>query len=85
MIFALSAAGKAVATLLNIYWFVVLAAVIVSWLRLSPDNPVGVLLNELTEPLLRPMRKIVPAMGGLDFTPILLLFAIQFLLGLLAK
>ena len=69
---------------LQLYWWVIIAAAIFSWLYafrvVNPNNQVvgtiGRVLYSLTEPLLRPMRRYVPAFGGLDITPIILLLVI---------
>ncbi len=69
--------------LIDLYSLVVLAAVFISWLRLPPDNPVVRLTDRLTEPLLGPIRKLLPSAGGLDFSPIILLVGLQMLRRLL--
>jgi YggT family protein len=68
---------------LEFYTMVVLAAVILSWLRLPPQNPVVQVLDALTEPFLKPIRKLIPASGGMDFSPIILLLGVQLLRGLM--
>ena len=65
------------ALILNGYTIVLLVAVVVSWFGLSPENPVVRVTRALTEPLLAPIRKVLPAAGGFDFSPMVLLFAIQ--------
>jgi YggT family protein len=69
--------------LIDLYSLVVLVAVVASWVQLSPYHPVARVVYGLTEPLLAPIRRVVPPMGGLDFTPMILLFALQFLKGML--
>jgi len=74
-------------TLLEIYKWIVLAAVVVSWLAAfnvinEHNNFVRTalrLLYNLTEPVFRPVRRILPTMGGLDLSPIVVLVAIWFL------
>ena len=69
---------------LQLYWWVIIAAAIFSWLYafhiVNPSNQVvgtiGRMLYQLTEPALRPIRRYVPAFGGLDITPIILLLII---------
>lgn len=73
--------------ILEIYKWVVVAAVIVSWLTAfnvinSHNNFVRTLLRillALTEPVFRPIRKILPAVGGLDLSPIVVFVIIWFL------
>lgn len=69
---------------LTIYTWIVLATVIASWLVafrvINPYNPAirSILrfLAMVTEPVLRPIRSVLPSPGGLDFSPIVLLLAI---------
>ena len=73
--------------LLNLYWWVVIIAVIVSWLIAfnvinTYNNFVrGLLraLGSLTEPVFRRVRKVVPPIGGLDLSPMVVLVAIWFI------
>ena len=71
------------ARLIDLYSLIVLAAVIVSWVQLPPYHPVVKLLNNLTEPALAPIRRIIPPLGGLDFTPLILLFLLRMIRGIL--
>jgi YggT family protein len=71
------------ARLIDLYSAVVLVAVILSWLRLDPRNPLVTIVRGLTEPVLAPIRRVLPPMGGLDFSPMVLLLALQILKGLL--
>lgn len=70
-------------TLLDVYSLVVFGAVIISWIQLPPSNPVAMFLQTLTEPLLAPIRRVLPDMGGLDFSPLVLLFGLRLLRGIL--
>ena len=65
--------------LLDFYSFILFVSVVLSWLRLSPDNPIVRVVTLLTEPLLKPIRKVLPDFGGFDFSPMILLLAIQLL------
>lgn len=62
---------------LHVFLFAVLIQVILSWVAPHAYNPVSSLLLSLTEPLLRPARRLIPTVGGLDFSPILVLIALQ--------
>ena len=74
-------------TVINIYFWIILAMVIMSWLVafgiVNRSNPyvrqVGYALERLTEPLLRPIRRVLPDLGGIDISPIILLIGLQFL------
>ena len=75
--------------LLNLLWFVVLAGVILSWLIsfnvVNTSNQfvsmVWRLTSAITEPLLAPIRRVLPPLGGMDFSPIVLLLLISFIQG----
>ncbi len=67
--------------LLDIYSLIVFGAVIVSWIQLPPSNPVATFLQAMTEPLLAPIRRVLPDMGGLDFSPLVLLFGLRLVRG----
>jgi YggT family protein len=55
---------------LNLFFFVILLKVILSWVAPQNYNPMTALLNTMAEPVLRPFRRIVPAVGGFDISPI---------------
>jgi YggT family protein len=69
--------------LIDLYSLVVLVAVILSWVRLDPANPLATIVHGLTDPILRPIRNVIPPMGGLDLSPMVLLLGLQVLKGLL--
>ncbi len=62
---------------LHVFLFAVLIQVILSWVAPRAYNPASSLLLSLTEPLLRPARRLIPALGGLDFSPIVVLVVLQ--------
>ncbi|MCA9631561.1 MAG: YggT family protein [Myxococcales bacterium] len=69
---------------LNVYSWIVIGSAVLSWFGLSPDNPLVKISNALVDPVLAPIRKVVPAIGGLDFSPLVLLLGIRFIMGVLA-
>lgn len=73
---------RLVAMLIDLYSLVVLAAIVMSWVRVDPRRPLARIVYGLTEPVLTPIRRVLPPMGGLDFSPIVLLFALRVLRGL---
>ncbi|MBN9257791.1 MULTISPECIES: YggT family protein [unclassified Mesorhizobium] len=72
---------------LSLYWWVIIASAIFSWLYafnvVNPRNQVvgtiGNMLYRLTEPVLRPIRRFMPDLGGVDISPIIVLLVIFFL------
>jgi YggT family protein len=65
--------------LLDIYSLIILAGVVLSWTGLPPDNPLVRIVRMLTEPVLGPIRRVLPTVGGIDFSPMVLLLLISFL------
>ncbi|MDR3423907.1 MAG: YggT family protein [Alphaproteobacteria bacterium] len=72
---------------LNFVWWAVILSVALSWLVsfdiVNPHNRfvrvLGDLLARITEPLLAPIRRILPPMGGMDLSPMALIFIIYFI------
>lgn len=61
----------------------VVVSSILSWFRPDPRNPVVKLLNAIVEPLLHPIRALLPATGGMDFSPMIAILILWFLQKLL--
>ncbi len=66
-----------VGLLVNIYFFALLAMIILSWIAPGSNHPAIHLIYQLTEPVMAPFRKLLPPMGGMDFSPILLFILIN--------
>jgi YggT family protein len=79
-------------TVIDIYWWIVVVSFVVSWLvafdvintRSSTVYSIRRALAAMTEPLYEPIRRVIPTMGGLDFSPMIVLLALQFLSDLIA-
>jgi YggT family protein len=67
--------------LLDLYSWVIIAAALISWVSPDPRNPVVQFLHKVTEPVLRPVRNLLPPWktGGLDLSPLIVIIAIQFI------
>lgn len=57
--------------------WLIIARCILSFVRHDPYQPVIKFIYDITEPIMAPFRRIVPATGGIDFSPILTVFAIE--------
>ena len=68
--------------LIDLYSLVVIAAVVVSWTNVAREHPAVRLLHRLTEPVLAPIRKVLPPTGGMDFSPLVLLIGLRVLVSL---
>ncbi len=64
---------------LSIMIFIVIARAVISWVNPDPYNPIVRFLTSSTEPLLKPLRRFIPLIGGgIDITPIVLLLLLYF-------
>jgi YggT family protein len=64
-------------TVLQFYFFAVLIHALLSWFAGATYNPAAQILGKLVEPLLTPIRRVVPPLGGLDLSAVILLIALQ--------
>ncbi|SRR6266508_858729 len=65
---------------LNIYMWVIIVRALISWVNPDPHNPIVQILAKLTEPVLRPLRKIAPPYKvGIDLSPLIATLVIVFL------
>jgi YggT family protein len=71
--------------LLYLYSWLIIIRAVVSWTRPDPGNPLIQLLVKITEPILKPLRALVPPskLGGIDLSPILAIVVIQIIRYLL--
>ena len=68
-----------VALAINVFLFAILIQVILSWVSPGGYNPAAALIHTLTEPLLRPARRLIPPFSGLDLSPMLVLVGLVLL------
>jgi len=84
---------QTISMLLNIVWWIFLIMIIMSWLinfnvintRNQFVATVWRVVNQITDPILRPIRRIVPPLGGLDLSPIIVFVIIYFLQSFIAN
>jgi YggT family protein len=67
------------ALFLNIFFYALIISVILSWVAPGSHNPGAQMVNQITEPLLAPLRRILPSLGGLDISPILAFMVLKLL------
>jgi YggT family protein len=71
---------------LTIYMWVIVIRALISWVNPDPYNPIVQILQKMTEPVLRPLRKLVPAYRiGVDLSPLIAILIIIFLKAALIK
>lgn len=70
---------NAFTAVLNMYFYLFIISTILSWVNQNPYHPVHQFLNSLTAPVLRPLRRFIPPIGGtLDITPMIAILVIFF-------
>jgi len=62
----------------------ILARVLLSWVRVSPYHPAVEFLYRITEPILAPLRRIIPPIGMIDISPVIAIFLLQLIGQVLA-
>ncbi len=65
---------------LQLYWMLILFSIILSWMQPQQHSPLTALLSELTEPVLKPVRRLIKPIGGLDLSPIPILILLSALI-----
>ena len=84
--------GKILILMLDIFFWIIVAQVVMSWLiafnvvniQNEKARKAVMLLQKITDPVYKPLRKIIPAIGGIDISPIIIIFAISILKNLIA-
>jgi YggT family protein len=71
--------------IISMVYFIVIIRVLLSWVSPDPYNPIVQIIYGITEPILKPFRRILPPIRGMDLSPILLIMALVFLQTFLAK
>jgi len=67
-------------TIISLYKWVIIISALLSWVQPDPYNPIVQMLNRLTQPAYALVRRFIPTVfGGMDMTPLILIFALQFL------
>jgi len=69
--------------LLDLYILAIIVRVVMSWINFDPHNPFVKFLIQITEPVLRKIRQVIPPISGLDLSPMILIFGLYILRNLL--
>ena len=70
----MGALAQLVDLLFTVYIFVIIGRTFLSWVQVDPYNPVVVWIYRLTEPVLAPIRNLLPSTGTIDWSPTVALF-----------
>ncbi len=75
----LNAFAQILSMALTLYMWLIIIRALLSWVNPDPYNPIVRFLYQATEPVLFRARRLLPALGGMDISPIVVIFAIYFL------
>lgn len=64
-------------TMFNIYFVAMIATIILSWIAPGSYHPAAVLIHQVVEPVMGPFRRLLPPMGGIDFSPMIAFLALN--------
>lgn len=82
----LDAVANVLDIVLTLYMFIIIGRAVISWVNPDPYNPIVRFLTSATEPVLYRIRRMLPInVGGIDFSPILVILAILFIQSFLVK
>ena len=82
----LMAIAQVIDIVLTLYMWIIIARAVISWVNPDPYNPIVRFLNAVTEPVLYPIRRRLPiSLGGIDFSPIIVILAIIFIKAFLVQ
>jgi YggT family protein len=76
--------GEIFALTINLFFYAILMSVILSWVAPLSHSPLAPIIMRLTEPLMRPMRRMIPPIAGFDITPIPVMIGLQLMKILIA-
>lgn len=89
LVMALKAAAKggllSIVSLVDILVWLIIIRALMSWVSPDPRNPVVQVIASLTDPVIDPFRKVIPPLGAIDLTPMIVIFIIYFLKTLLVR
>lgn len=68
---------KVVSLILTIYFFAIIGMIVISWLAPGNPHPGIQIIHQITEPIMAPFRNLLPPMGGLDLSPILVFLVLN--------
>ena len=82
----LGAVAKIIDIALTLYMWIIIGRAVISWVNPDPYNPIVRFLNSVTEPVLHPIRRRLPiSLGGMDFSPIIVILVIIFVQAFLVR
>ena len=77
--------AHALDVIFNVYTFLVVVRILISWVNPDPFNPIVGFLTRVTDPVLAPFRRMIPLIGPLDISPVVAIFVLQLCQWFLVK
>lgn len=72
-------------TLIYIHMFIIIIQIVISWVNPGAYNPITVIMYQLSEPVLKPARRLIPPAGGFDWSPLVILIIMNLMIILLVS
>lgn len=69
----------------NVYWWLIFARVVISWIPTDPYHPLIKFIRKATDPVLVPLRNLLPTIGMIDISPMVALLVLKFIQGILVN
>ncbi|MEC9484007.1 MAG: YggT family protein [Halomonas sp.] len=80
---AIASLAALASAILDIYFFALIGMIILSWVAPQASHPGAILIHQLVEPIMAPVRKVIPPLGMIDLSPIVVFIAISLLDGII--
>ena len=78
-------AARLTSLVLTLLFWAILIRAILSWVQPDPRNPIVQFLERVTGPILYPLQRIIPSLGGIDLSPLVAMLLIELIKGLLVN
>ena len=78
-------AARLTSLVLTLLFWAILIRAVLSWVQPDPGNPIVQFLERVTGPILYPLQRIIPPLGGIDLSPLVAMLLIELLKGLLVN
>lgn len=65
--------------IISLYEIVLIVRIVLSWIPHNPYHPAVTFLYKITEPILQPVRRVIPSIGGIDISPIVVFIGLGFI------
>ncbi len=78
-------AARLTSLVLTLLFWAILIRAILSWVQPDPRNPIVQFLERVTGPILYPLQRIIPPLGGIDLSPLVAMLLIELIKGLLVN